>query len=432
MREEEQAALRKQEAEIMDTLKEVIKNGKVERRSQPAVVIENKEPPEIPELSMGEMTESPFTGEDAVRYLARLSLGSQVTKTERAEEGGVEGEEKEKKGKGQQENEIGDNLADTDDSEETADKEVNGLVKDEKGEVSGGDVQGDRGLDGNKVSTASLAGSRDGAEDLKRTKQIMKKKKKKRKRRKKKSSRSTPTIEEIRKANLEELERETREIIREAAETLNRNQTPVLRRSPPKVYKLPVDGPALPVNTGKGSSKPKLPNTPKVTTTPTKSAGKTENGNKEDGTIPLASDEKSTSTSDEPKQQVTHSEDKMTPSTGEENMLPQKGGDSSTDKKLDKPSLDNKTDQDVAMNSSETGKAEPPVQETPPPHRVRMTREQIREAEMKRRFPGRRPWPTLEECEENPVPKTVVFTSTWLSVTAKGIKYVHVYMIELL
>ena len=51
MREEEQAVLRQQEVEIMNKLKEAIQSGKkLERTSQPAIVVENKEPPEVIEL----------------------------------------------------------------------------------------------------------------------------------------------------------------------------------------------------------------------------------------------------------------------------------------------------------------------------------------------------------------------------------------------
>ncbi len=62
---------------------------------------------------------------------------------------------------------------------------------------------------------------------------------------------------------------------------------------------------------------------------------------------------------------------------------------------------------------------------SPVPHKVATrikTREDIREEELKKRFPGFRPWPSLEECRGKPLPKYIVFTSTWLSVTAKGIK----------
>ena len=57
-----------------------------------------------------------------------------------------------------------------------------------------------------------------------------------------------------------------------------------------------------------------------------------------------------------------------------------------------------------------------------PPKRKGKTHEEIREEEIKKRFPGTRPWPTVEECVEQPPPRKLVFTSTWLSVTAKGAK----------
>ena len=39
-----------------------------------------------------------------------------------------------------------------------------------------------------------------------------------------------------------------------------------------------------------------------------------------------------------------------------------------------------------------------------------------------RHSPRARPWPTLDECQDKPLPRFLVFTSTWLSVTAKGVK----------
>ena len=44
------------------------------------------------------------------------------------------------------------------------------------------------------------------------------------------------------------------------------------------------------------------------------------------------------------------------------------------------------------------------------------------EAGKRERYPGFRPWPTLQECAAMSLPKTLLFTSTWLSVTAKKIK----------
>ena len=49
-------------------------------------------------------------------------------------------------------------------------------------------------------------------------------------------------------------------------------------------------------------------------------------------------------------------------------------------------------------------------------------REATEEPAKRERYPGFRPWPTLQECAVMSLPKTLLFTSTWLSVTAKKIK----------
>ena len=44
------------------------------------------------------------------------------------------------------------------------------------------------------------------------------------------------------------------------------------------------------------------------------------------------------------------------------------------------------------------------------------------EAEEVKRYPGYQPWPSLQDCAAMSLSKTLLFTSTWLSVTAKKIK----------
>lgn len=51
-----------------------------------------------------------------------------------------------------------------------------------------------------------------------------------------------------------------------------------------------------------------------------------------------------------------------------------------------------------------------------------MAKENEREEELRKQWPDNLPWPTLEECRRKPPPQFMVFTSTWLSVTAKKIK----------
>ena len=51
-----------------------------------------------------------------------------------------------------------------------------------------------------------------------------------------------------------------------------------------------------------------------------------------------------------------------------------------------------------------------------------MAKENDREEELRKKWPENLPWPTLEDCKRKPPAQYMVFTSTWLSVTAKKIK----------
>ena len=406
-KEEEKDALRRQEAEIMDTIKDVVKTGKVERRSQPAMVIENKEPPEIPEMSMGEMADSPFTGEDAVRYLVRLALENYKGKLTRG---------------GRRTPEMEDREEASGDSKQDGGR-VDGVVEKEHVEESVGELQGsqegalqDRKEDNKEpdtmLSTSDSGRANSGLENGDKVETVKKKTKKKKKNPKKgKRVKHRAAAEAIRRAKLQELDKETRQIIKEAAEALNRNQTPVLRRSTPKVYRLPTDEDPIPLP---GVEEPSTTDTLRTSTT-----GK----NKESSSDKRvrSADKPSASTEDNSKsgtsrQQGKSEEDKINPETASETEGKKNVTDSAA--------AGSAADKDGAEALSSGSKRPPQQQNNLPLHRLRKTREQIREEEMRRRFPERRPWPTLEECEDMHVPKSVVFTSTWLSVTAKGIKYV--------
>lgn len=51
-----------------------------------------------------------------------------------------------------------------------------------------------------------------------------------------------------------------------------------------------------------------------------------------------------------------------------------------------------------------------------------MPKENDREEELRKKWPENLPWPSLEDCRRKPPPQYMVFTSTWLSVTAKKFK----------
>lgn len=71
-----------------------------------------------------------------------------------------------------------------------------------------------------------------------------------------------------------------------------------------------------------------------------------------------------------------------------------------------------------------TQKPSPPPRNTQKPKYTMelMAKENEREEALRKRWPDNLPWPTLDDCKKNPPPQYVVFTSTWLSVTAKKIK----------
>ena len=84
MQEEEARLLKEHEEQLLKDLKEAVraeKEGrKMPRHTKPAIVLENREPPEIPEFKIEEAVPSPYTGDDAMLYMFRLSLFSRIRK----------------------------------------------------------------------------------------------------------------------------------------------------------------------------------------------------------------------------------------------------------------------------------------------------------------------------------------------------------------
>ena len=82
MQVEEAKVLKEHEEELLKDLREAVraeKEGKkITRQTKPAIVLENREPPEIPEFKMEEAIPSPYTKEDAVWFMFRLTLFSRI------------------------------------------------------------------------------------------------------------------------------------------------------------------------------------------------------------------------------------------------------------------------------------------------------------------------------------------------------------------
>ena len=456
MKEEEKALMQKQEEEIIKSLKEAMKSGKkIEKRSQPAIVIENKEPPEIPELSMGDVVESPYIREDALWYLVRLSLSNK----DRDDDGGMEREVGSDGGDevgGEGEEEGGENG----EMEGGDEGEVGGG---DEGEVGGGDEGEVGGADEGEVEKSEQVNkkkielSSDGDESVTNQdckdvedkensplpetvdaskehspKQATRRTHKKPKRQWSKPS-SIRSSAEI-KAIYEEIERETRELLKEAAEALNRNQTPVMREAPAKIFRMP---PPDRSNLLTKRNRRRVTSLKDKTMTPPKY--------KVDRTTPIShqttpsiethtlSEEKTEGLSINP-QPTFVDETTPTETAGHLSINPQATPIDETtpteNLEQDRTLLLNpettpiKDENTPTKTSIEYDELRPQVTPTQRPTlpKVRKTREEVREEEIQKRFPGTRPWPTEEECNEKPLPKTVVFTSTWLSVTAKGAK----------
>lgn len=475
--------LRKQEVEIMNKLKDAIKSGKkLEKRSQPAVVIENKEPPDIPEMVIGEMVESSFTGEDAVRYLARLSLG-RWREREREEGRGKKGEgegggvEDGRSGEVEEEGESGRKVEGEMEggagggAESEEEKERDGVSREGEGKEMAEEDGGEgRVIESVEVDAATESATNPTGADTDRVKKKRKKKKKKKAQPHPPSPAEPLSMEEQLAAAYREIERNTRIVVQEAAEALNRNEIPVRRemkayvipgnrggvvpppnRTPPRHHQAtPTDAKPLPT-----------PRTAKHTTRPP-AEGSKDSGNPlpisrkglRDGPSEAAStSDEATPTSHEGTptfdEATTNSDsiptsDEATPTLDGDAEADAPISDKATSTSSESPTSDSSTNDATPTNNGSatptdnetltnntTGDA-PPTSQAPPtkgtpikrprPPKNRKTRDEAREEEIKKRFPGYRSWPTQEECDEKPLPKTVVFTSTWLSVTAKGIK----------
>ena len=412
MKEAEQAALLQQQAEMKKAIDEVIKsgmmeNGKVEIKSQPMIVIEDIEPPYIPEMSMEEMIETPYTGDNAVRYLVRLLLRDQNGRIRRKRSG--------EKDSSDIETGFDNNPILSTDSDGT------GEHNEHVNKASSGNLQ----EVGKLVASSEMETTQfnNGVENSKR--------KRKKKRKKKNLKPSALSLEEIQRSHLKELEMETREIIKEAAEALNRNQTPVVRRTPPKVYKVPSSGAARPIKTGKVTVDKKTSkrnnHTPK-STTPTKSYSETEDASIKDilectyegDVMPVPSDDEHT-TADEtlniPEQTVNPLEAKTTPITYEMTLSTEEDELHTDNLLLNKTTLEELAPSISLETTSDTST---PMHEMRH-HQMLKILEGVWESEVREISFGNS-WPTLEECEEMPLPRKFVFSSTWLSVTTKGVE----------
>ena len=241
MQEEEDRVLKEHEEQLLKDLKEAVraeKEGrKITRQTKPAIVLENREPPEIPEFKMEEPLPSNLTGEDAIWYMFRLSLFVRMQQAKREEmekererekaseleiveeEGGQNGAASgEETDKVVSESEMGEAT--------TADMVAKG---EREGEISNKDTANDS-PDKNDKSDASIKSTGSSSGGTKKSKTKSKKSSKK-----KAASTPPPAPRPIDNQQSFERDPEVERILNEVVETLNRNQTPVQRKIPSRV-----------------------------------------------------------------------------------------------------------------------------------------------------------------------------------------------------
>jgi hypothetical protein len=242
MQEEEDRVLKEHEEQLLKDLKEAVraeKEGrKITRQTKPAIVLENREPPEIPEFKMEELLPSNLTGEDAIWYMFRLSLFIRMEQAKREEEKRKKDNELKMGEEGSQNRAAMSSSGEETDATEkiVSESEVDEatLTKEEReGESLGIDATNDSPRakdDKNERSVTNTKSKANGNSGTKKSKTKSKKSNKK-----KASSSPPPAPRPIDNQQSFERDPEVERILNEVVETLNRNQTPVQRKIPSRV-----------------------------------------------------------------------------------------------------------------------------------------------------------------------------------------------------
>lgn len=355
LEEKQEEVKKRHEAQLLKGIQEAMKGGTPVRTEHPAMVLENTDPPEIPEMKVEASLPSTFTGQDAIRYLTKLALIQQRNRREKkhAEMKKMEDEESTQNTKGKAHDNQRSSPNTTDDETPTSAEK------------------------GSSLESASLD-----------------------------AHRHRPPITSSGCQN--ETEREN------------------------DVTHTPTTDPQTPPTTDT-----QTPQTQEIDNSTASVHGtnipSTLEGGVDRGAGGGADSNKQPELNSETKQEKEAM--KTTPKEGANSertntQLNQKQGKEKRSQRPDISSIKFGTDNDIDLNPelerliAETAQTIND-QKTPVQRRVPAkikSRDDIREEETRKRFPGIRPWPTLEDCQKSPLPRYVVFTSTWLSVTAKGVK----------
>lgn len=83
LEEKQEEVKKRHEAQLLKDIQEAMKGGIPVRTEHPAMVLENTNPPEIPEMKVEAALPSTLTGQDAIRYLTKLALIQQRNRREK-------------------------------------------------------------------------------------------------------------------------------------------------------------------------------------------------------------------------------------------------------------------------------------------------------------------------------------------------------------
>lgn len=349
LEEKQEEVKKRHEAQLLKDIQEAMKDGVPVRTEHPAMVLENTDPPEIPEMKVEASLPSTFTGQDAIRYLTKLALIQQRNRREKKQaemKKKMEDEESTQNAK----NKAHDNQRSSPNT--TDDETPTSAEKGNSSEPASLDAQHHSPPN---VTSSGCQNETEGENSATHTPT---------------TDTQTPQTQEI--AN---------------------STTSVHGTNIPSALEGRADRKA-----GGGADSNKQPE-PNSETKQEKEAMKTT-----------------------PKEGANSERTNTQPN--------QKQGREKRSQRPDISSIKFGTDNDIDLNPelerliAETAQTIND-QKTPVQRRVPAkikSRDDIREEETRKRFPGIRPWPTLEDCQKSPLPRYVVFTSTWLSVTAKGVK----------
>ena len=353
LEEKQEEVKKRHEAQLLKDIQEAMKGGIPVRTEHPAMVLENTNPPEIPEMKVEAALPSTFTGQDAIRYLTKLALIQQRNRREK------ERAEMKKK------------------------MEEEGRTQNTKDKAHDNQRLSPNTSDDGKPTPAAGKGNSSEPGSLNAQHQEIDPK--------------TEGTTNLRSAN--------------GATSVHGTNIPLTTDE---------------TNTGTSAQE----NNANLSQFPVEARADRGAGGGADSEVTNKQPEPNSETKQEKEAAKTTQEESANSDRTNARLNQNQGKGKRRSQRLDTSSIKFGADNDIDLNPelerliAETAKTIND-QKTPVQRRVPAkikSRDDIREEETRKRFPGIRPWPTLEDCQKSPLPKYVVFTSTWLSVTAKGVK----------